>query len=108
MGDVREWIAEAIAAEIDEHDYEDDDEKRAQVAYHFADVLLALPGVAIVELPEADETGNYWYAYRSNYVFAADDGLVITRHGTTFGTSTEVRTIAAALLAAANAAEEPA
>ncbi|MCV7004597.1 hypothetical protein [Mycobacterium gordonae] len=50
--DVRAKLAEALAAEIDEHGYEDDDEKRGQVAWHFADVLLSLEGVAIVAVPE--------------------------------------------------------
>lgn len=70
---------------------------------HFADVLLSLEGVAIVALPEPDEGGNYWYD--RNYVYADSDGLVMTKYGTTFGTADEVRRIAAAFLAAADATE---
>lgn len=36
MSAAQKLIAEVIAAEIDEHGYEDDDEKRWQVAYHWA------------------------------------------------------------------------
>lgn len=72
-------------------------------AAHAVDVLLSLEGVAIVALPEPDEGGNYWYD--RNYVYADSDGLVMTKYGTTFGTADEVRRIAAAFLAAADAAE---
>lgn len=36
---IRQRIADIICRELDEHGYEDDDEKRGQVAHHFASVL---------------------------------------------------------------------
>lgn len=74
---------------------------------HLTDLLLSLPGIAIVELPEADD-GKFWYRGRE-YVFADPDDpdeLVMTKHGTTFGNIVETREFAAALLAAAAVAEE--
>lgn len=46
MSDAQKLLAEILAAEIDEHGYEDDDEKRWQVAYHWAaEIDKALGGL---------------------------------------------------------------
>lgn len=55
--DLRERLIDAIQRELDEHGYEDDDEKRCQVANHFVEVLSSVPRVAIVELPEEGLVG---------------------------------------------------
>lgn len=57
----------------------------------------------IVELPEA-ENGEFWCSDRS-YLFVDSDGLIVTKHGTTYGDADDCRRFAAALLAAADAAE---
>lgn len=57
---VDQKLAEAIDAELDEHGYEDDDEKRGQVAHHFAVVALdALrdAGYEIVRVPDGMRVG---------------------------------------------------
>ena len=56
MTDIRARLEEALQRELDEHGYEDDDEKRGQVAHHFVGVLLSLPGIAIVEQPGIDKS----------------------------------------------------
>lgn len=42
---IEERLAHALMRELDEHGYEDDDEKRGQVAHHFAAVLVAELGL---------------------------------------------------------------
>ncbi|AEK07842.1 hypothetical protein FDI59_gp094 [Mycobacterium phage Yoshi] len=69
---------------------------------HLTDVLRSLPGVAVIQLPEPDEDGHFWWG--RNYVFVDDDGLIVTKYGTTFGDADDVREVAAAFLAAAAAA----
>lgn len=79
---------------------------------HLADVLLALPGIAIVELPEgiANHSGCSWYAGGGDSVFHEDGGISALVCESTAGEAQLVRPgnpriLAAALLAAANAAE---
>jgi hypothetical protein len=107
MSDLRARIADALHHELDEHDYEDDDEKRGQVAHHFADVLLSLPGIAVVD-PNDPETidrdvGHKAIWRRERHFKYDSEGNaivvdVVERH----------RNMArAALLAAADAAEVP-
>jgi hypothetical protein len=60
MSDLRARLADALHRELDEHGYEDDDEKRGQVAHHFADVLLSLPGIAIVDTNALSELADKW------------------------------------------------
>lgn len=45
MSDLLKRLVDALERELDEHGYEDDDEKRGQVAHHFADVLLSELGL---------------------------------------------------------------
>lgn len=100
MTDVRQRLADALQRELDEHGYEDDDEKRGQVAYHFADVLLSLPGIAVIDLPSVAHKGPY-DTDASAFRGAADrlDG------GYSPGGSNVKRAISQLLLAAADAAE---
>lgn len=90
MSDLRTRLADALQRELDEHGYEDDDEKRGQVAHHFADVLLSLPGIAIVELPDVPNMG-------------VGIGLGVWQGTELF--PQKARELAVELLAAANAAE---
>lgn len=55
-------LVEAINAELDEHGYEDDAEKRGQVAHHFAEVVLRALGLA--EEWSDDIAGPDWCRYR--------------------------------------------
>lgn len=87
-----------------ELDYDDGNSHAA----HCADILLSLPGIAIVELPE----GTEWES-QTDFVFARTDTRVPSEiaHFLTGGmgkwiTALKARAIAAAFLAAANAAEE--
>ncbi|WP_094359966.1 hypothetical protein [Mycobacterium marinum] len=95
MADIREKLAEALA----EH-YE-------IAARRFADVLLSLPGIAIVELPEPN------YRYRNgDPTWRGDEWSIIGAgagrieiHATTKLTAANASELAAALLAAAAASE---
>lgn len=80
MTDIRSRIADVIA------------HHRLDSAEQVADVLLSLPGIAIVELPD---TGNIWF----------DDGWARFEELSVPPKAEEMRRFAAALLAAANAAE---
>lgn len=79
---------------------------------HLADVLLSLPGIAIVELPEPtgsepateDENGFVEWEYPHGAVQVFDGG-VIGWGRWHFEDATKLREAASALLAAANAAE---
>lgn len=85
---------------------------QSEWANHLADVLLSLPGIAIVELPEARPD---WHGGLSAWPAGGRDGQVTIRKtdGRIGATSVsnplasprDARTYAAALLAAANAAE---
>lgn len=90
MTDLRAHLTDALALE-----FRDDPlspcEITATFASHLADVLLRLPGIAIVELPEAHEDVRIYK--RSIWIL------------TNALTPGYAREIAAALLAAANAAE---
>ena len=66
---------------------------------------LKQAGYTVVALPKPAEMGRFYYR-GLNFVHADSDGLVITDRGTTFGDADEAREMAAALLAAADAAEE--
>lgn len=70
--------------------------------HHLADVLLSLPGIAIVALPEADEEGEW---LNGDLVASARNRLRLYGLDDSRLSSSEGREIAAALLAAANAAE---
>ncbi|SKK34807.1 hypothetical protein [Mycobacteroides abscessus] len=53
MSSAQKLIAQVIAAEIDEHGYEDDDEKRWQVAYHWAaEIDKALGRLNLITYPK--------------------------------------------------------
>ncbi|MCV7255308.1 hypothetical protein H7J86_24395 [Mycobacterium hackensackense] len=57
-----EVLAAAMHSELDEHGYEDDDEKRGQVAHHFAARQLAAlreAGFGIIELPIVAHKGPH-------------------------------------------------
>jgi hypothetical protein len=106
MTDIRARLANAIAAELEI--------RRGTVetwGAHIADVLLSLPGIAIVELPEPypDETVHqYWAPEPGQQIGVADIGIVRIE-ATARWRSVDVPTArahAAALLAAANAAED--
>lgn len=86
---IRARLAYELYDELDEHGYEDDDEKRWQIAYHFADALLSLPGIAFLELPEISQTLSWPKVFSPLEL-----------------TSWELREFAATLLAAANKADQ--
>jgi hypothetical protein len=78
-----------------------------------ADVLLSLPGIAIIELPEPDSDGDkrlwrfldhgeYEHVIWPSHLYPEDD---ISISGIGGYNISEARALAAALLAAANAAE---
>jgi hypothetical protein len=76
-----------------------------------AGVLLSFPGIAIVELPESRQ--NYWPVVHGGepeqvYLAHEPDGgePIIAISGAGYCYVDEARAVAAALLAAANAAEE--
>ncbi|WP_373202640.1 hypothetical protein [Mycobacterium marinum] len=94
MADIREKLAEALA----EH-YE-------IAARRFADVLLSLPGIAIVELPQMAGVNSLDNAvwYREPYTEQSFDGEVVISDRVAIGVE-HLRPFAAALLAAAAAAE---
>lgn len=104
MTDIRTRLADALAAELEI--------RRGTVqtwGAHIADVLLSLPGIAIVELPELD---NHWAKYRA--VEVAENLKVVARRSDVLVEDEEclisyrlrvARALAAAILAAANAAE---
>ena len=73
-----------------------------QFATHILNALRSA-GYAVTKLPEPDSSGDYWFG--SNFMFVDDDGLIMTKYGHTYGDGDRCRDIAAALLAAANAAE---
>lgn len=85
--------------------------------YRYADVLLALPGVAVVELPDADDPdtweysgGTHSWTVPNGDDCSEDEQVFTSRHGDVeIGldryTPDDARQLAAALLAAANAAE---
>lgn len=102
MSDIRARLAEALRKAM----FEDPDWAFVGNPNQLADALLSLPGIAIVELPEADTDGRFRFR-GSCYVYAdPEDGLIMTQRGTTHGVATEARETAAALLAAAIAAEQ--
>lgn len=111
MTELRAHLADALQGELDEHGYEDDDEKRGQVAHHFADVLLSLPGIAIAELPEPWISADTYTSWRyfdhgeDEYVTfpCIDDEIHVSGIGSY--TPAEARAFAFALLAAASLAE---
>ena len=98
MTDVRARIADAMERELDEHGYEDDDEKRGQVAHHFTDVLLALDGIAVVHQSAVEPL---------RAALAAFDDYAPTTFADYHGVAGVINT-ARALLAAADAAERAA
>lgn len=74
-------------------------------AQHFADVLLALPGIAITPLPQPLEGGEDWKTAAGHDVWINPlTGFV--RFQTSQFDPSEARSVAAALLAAAGVAEE--
>lgn len=76
---------------------------RGRVAYHLADVLLALPGIAIVELPEpiGDRSNVTGAIKKPRWTCTINPDSSIEFEGS----PEEARALAATLLAAANAAE---
>ena len=134
MPDLRAQIADALAGH-DHWDYAGDlqcrcgesfygdgdgDKKAQEWGAHAADVVLALPGVAVVGLPEqmtdrsnvADsvkdrpmwEVGGAWTSLASVGGIDFETTAVHGGYGT-LETPDEARALAAALLAAANSAE---
>jgi hypothetical protein len=80
-------------------------DKQKHCAGHLADVLLSLPGIAIVELPAPNQFAPDWKDFGHAQTYAALPGQVARFSGKQWITSSEARAIAAALLAAANATE---
>lgn len=78
----------------------------ADVAQHLADAILAIPGIAVVELPEPAEAVRCWPVVvggEPESVYLAQ-GEVVVSGGLRLYTD-EARDLAAALLAAADYAE---
>jgi hypothetical protein len=107
VSDVRARLARAVIYELF------DEAGREEHALRVADKLLALPGLAIVELPEPDpDIGSYFDAGCGAiaHVSAGDVRLHSTAwisgpHGGIYRSPNKARELAAALLAAAKAAE---
>lgn len=78
------------------------------IEQHQTDVLLSLPGIAIVELPEQNPVQPEWpvltWDVLDHSLVYVEDGLI--NHDARFHDSSDARALAAALLAAANAAEQ--
>jgi hypothetical protein len=71
---------------------------------HLADVLLSLPGIAIVELPDKSDEDGYFITFHPDVSVAVPEGRIDWLDGSE-RSAFEARKLAAALLAAANAAE---
>lgn len=71
---------------------------------HLTSVLLALDGIAVVALPEPDPEGRDWMVGKSSCVWVGRNGKV--RLGINAHRPSDARELAAALLAAADAAEQ--
>jgi hypothetical protein len=109
MTDILTRLADALQGELDEHGHEDDDEKRWQVAYHIADVLLSLPGIAIVELPERlpeDVAGKMPLGNVSEIIIRIDHHGWVRLNSQFLQCYESTARLAARLLAAANTAEQ--
>jgi hypothetical protein len=115
MSDIRQRLADALDQAWDTwmtapHD---DPDKRLESPLwtYVADVLLSLPGIAIVELPETQATNSvktdfgrfveYWHHPPRDRI----ERSITTYEAPTLMRAETARALAAALLAAANAAE---
>jgi hypothetical protein len=119
MPELRARLADALFNRLADYGIVDHDAASALV-----DTLLSLPGIAIVELPKPDDTASgrngeyaaWWGRYPDNnpqqpsrwrgHDVCAQEGFVF--EGTRQQKPTLARALAAALLAAANAAEQAA
>lgn len=123
MTDTPDTLREKLAAIAARHQYAPDGRKCAcefscaeLLDYpvspwhrHFADAILAAPGIAVVALPEP--RGDYWPALiggEPESVYLTDDGdeNVVVVSGCLRVYADEARALAAALIAAADKAEE--
>lgn len=77
---------------------------RKSAAEGIVDLLLTLPGIAITELPEADDQWRGAHIWLNGDVRATPSGVHCSPEGRLV--PSEARKFAAALLAAANAADE--
>jgi hypothetical protein len=112
MSDVRARIANALAAHASGEDGcicgEDDHLAFDYWARHVADVLLSLPGIAVVELPEPEPESQQWC---NDAWFVDVDGDIDSTRPIWASmmrsrlSASGARRFATALLAAANAAE---
>lgn len=111
MSDVRSVLTEALAHTLRIHPYGSDlpygfGEYANRIAPELADILLALPGVVVTQLPKPDEevpatefeNGSKWFGTGGDVV-VYDDGE-IHLFGAVWPTE-DVRDLAAGLLAAA-------
>lgn len=111
MTDIRQRLTDALRHQwVPSHVVYGSDEpvgfsSEQEWAEHVADVLLSLPDIAIVELPEPDEGETREWSTDSWYVWL-DRGNRVTVSNRAH--LTEPRALAAALLAAADAAEREA
>jgi hypothetical protein len=102
--DIRARLADALRA----HQH-CDCEQPAHKSLHQADVLLSLPGIAIVELPSATEfteQGKHWNVFPFVKQLGEDIKLGANCEYVYVINKAEAREVAAALLAAAVQAQE--
>lgn len=107
MSELRQQLAEALKGGLAKHGYP----MATDTANYLADTLLSIPGIAITELPEADDVHNdgiaFWW---KDAEVGVDREMVIARlepgADGTWINAESARSLAAVLLAAAAKAEE--
>lgn len=105
MTDIRTRLADALAAHrLMNARCEGCGESAKYESLHQADVLLSLPGIAIVELPERNDKGGWSCGCDGQRVWVDHQDSCVRHLGET--RLHNPRALAAALLAAANAAED--
>jgi hypothetical protein len=101
MSDLRARIADALCAFLADYN-------NTGVVHltEGVDRLLSLPGIAIVELPDAQQDNEFyqiWFTKCGNVLISKDQNKLIFKEW--HRTPSDLRTLAAALLAAADSAE---
>jgi hypothetical protein len=112
MSDAADVIAKRLTAEIvgPSNSYNGgrlSGDQANGLAYLVVGTLLS-QGYGIVKLPEPDEHGRFWFRETCYVYVDPEDGMIMTQRNTTHGFADEARQTAAALIAAANEADQAA